>query len=204
MKLFGIFRKPTQEECYYPAISRIEDRGIKKPSSVYKENFNKYKIMESMRKQKEGKKMKRSEEAEIICEKLRDCGLTIQNNTDQYGLYFLAVQEGLKESRRIRRKHKKNKKRTEAADNQVKESVIPPTLITQAFVLEDEECIFIVIYGEYGADWFIALPNWHVSVMAKHPSDTEYNKKMIKNVLSVGDVSEKIAEAIYADWEGQL
>lgn len=147
--------------------------------------------------------MKRSEEAEIIYRRLYECGLIRAKDVDKGGAFILGIKEGLKEVRKKKFERKQNKKRTEAADNQVKESVIPPTLITQAFVLEDEECIFIVIYGEYGADWFIALPNWHVSVMAKHPSDTEYNKKMIKNVLSVGDVSEKIAEAIYADWEGK-
>lgn len=147
--------------------------------------------------------MKRSEEAEIICRKLYNSGLIREKDADKGEAYILVIKEGLKEVRKKKFERKQNKKRTEAADNQVKESVIPPTLITQAFVMEDEECIYIVIYGRYGTDWFIALPNWKVSVMALHPSETEYNKQMIKKVLSVGDASEKIAEAIKADWEGQ-
>lgn len=61
---------------------------------------------------------------------------------------------------------------------------------------------FLVIYGQHVNGWFIAIPNWKISVEATEPSNYWYNAKKLANAFSNGEMGEAVAMAIKEHWEG--
>ncbi|MCM1264486.1 MAG: hypothetical protein NC313_17375 [Butyrivibrio sp.] len=62
---------------------------------------------------------------------------------------------------------------------------------------------FLIIYGEHVNGWFIAIPNWNVSVEAANPTDTFYNAEKLAacGQIDVAELALELAEAIKEHWK---
>ena len=60
---------------------------------------------------------------------------------------------------------------------------------------------FLVIYGKHVNGWFIAIPNWEISVESAFPGDLFYNTEKISKVISIDGAAGALAMAIKEHFE---
>lgn len=59
---------------------------------------------------------------------------------------------------------------------------------------------FLIIYGKAHKDWFIAIPNHNVCIIACEPEDVIYNSRKLANVFNNEDKGQVLAEVIREHW----
>lgn len=63
------------------------------------------------------------------------------------------------------------------------------------------DCNYLIIYGKHCNGWFIAMPNWKVSVEAANPNNVFYNTDKLVEALSDKNLALALAKAIQTHWE---
>lgn len=59
---------------------------------------------------------------------------------------------------------------------------------------------YLVIYGRHVNGWYIAIPNWQISMEAAAPTDTFYNMERLAQKLGKR-AAQVIAQALNEHWE---
>ena len=76
------------------------------------------------------------------------------------------------------------------------------TIGVQQFSIDWNGWNFLIIYGRYVNDWFIAIPNWEICVKATEPDNVYYNIDKLSQAFNDGDKGRVVAEAIKEHWKG--
>lgn len=59
---------------------------------------------------------------------------------------------------------------------------------------------FLVIYGRCKNGWFIAIPNWWISIISSDPNDYRYNSDKLAKQIRIGGAAAVIAREIGEDY----